>query len=66
MAIKDNAGLQDPRTPGGNAEDTAAGIERLGRQRPEKFTTIWQEIGFCFSLLASMIMAVGILSLQVK
>ncbi|MCJ1304914.1 hypothetical protein MMC08_007727 [Hypocenomyce scalaris] len=57
MAIKDNAGLQDPITPGGDTENTAGRIERLGRQRPEKFTTIWQEIGFCFSLLASMIMA---------
>lgn len=36
--------------------------DRLGRQRPAKFNTIWTEIGFCFSLLASMIMAVSIIS----
>lgn len=36
-----------------------ARIERLGRQRPAKFKTVWTEFGFCFSLLASMIMAVS-------
>ena len=35
-----------------------------GRQRPAKFNTIWTEIGFCFSLLASMVMAVNTLSSQ--
>lgn len=40
-------------------ESTQALIERLGRQRPAKFKTIWTEIGFCFSLLASMVMAVS-------
>ena len=35
-----------------------AQIEQLGRQRPAKFSTGWIEIGFCFSLLASMVMAV--------
>lgn len=38
-------------------ESMQARIERLGRQRPAKFKTIWTEIGFCFSLLASMVMA---------
>lgn len=32
-------------------------IERLGRQRPAEFNSVWTEIGFCFSLLASMVMA---------
>jgi hypothetical protein len=36
-----------------------ADIERLGRQRPAAFRTSFAEIGFCFSLLASMFMAVG-------
>lgn len=40
-------------------ESMEARIERLGRQRPSKFKTIWTEIGFCFSLLASMVMAVS-------
>lgn len=33
-------------------------IEALGRQRPAVFGTIWSELGFCFSLVASMLMAV--------
>lgn len=35
-----------------------ADIERLGRERPAAFHTAFAEIGFCFSLLASMFMAV--------
>lgn len=40
-------------------ENMQARIERLGRQRPTKFKTLWTEIGFCSSLLASMVMAVS-------
>ncbi len=29
-------------------------IERLGRERPEVFASLWVEIGFCFALLGSM------------
>lgn len=42
-----------------NVEDVQAQVEKLGRQRPEVFKTFWHELGFCFSLLASMLMAVG-------
>ena len=59
MAINDNAGLQNSSTEGDDAEDVTARIERLGRQRPEKFTTFWQEMGFCISLVTSSLMAVG-------
>ncbi|MCJ1404142.1 hypothetical protein MMC11_007367 [Xylographa trunciseda] len=38
-------------------DDMYARIERLGRERPTQFKTRWSEIGFCFSMLASMIMA---------
>ena len=41
-------------------ESMQARIERLGRQRPAEFKSIWTEIGFCFSLLASMVMAVSV------
>ena len=41
------------------AQPTATEIERLGRQRPDNFKTAWAEVGFCFSLLASMFMAVS-------
>ena len=44
------------------ARDTEAqpemDIETLGRQRPAVFATIWAELGFCFSLISSMLMAV--------
>ncbi|KAF2000975.1 MFS general substrate transporter [Amniculicola lignicola CBS 123094] len=32
-------------------------LERLGRERPSIFKSIWHEIGFCFSLLGSMFIA---------
>ncbi|MCJ1314822.1 hypothetical protein MMC15_000134 [Xylographa vitiligo] len=38
-------------------EGPQARIERLGRERPSVFKTRWSEIGFCSSMLASMIMA---------
>lgn len=41
-----------------------ADIERLGRQRPDVFHNAFAEIGFCFSLLASMFMAVSVFSLR--
>lgn len=40
-------------------ESENARIERLGRQRPEKFKSIWAEFMFCYSILASMFMAVS-------
>jgi hypothetical protein len=35
-------------------------LEKLGRERPEVFASALAEIFFCFSLLASMLMAVRI------
>lgn len=32
-------------------------IERLGRERPAAFKSIWVELGFCFSLLGSLFVA---------
>jgi hypothetical protein len=34
-------------------------IEALGRQRPDIFPSIGAELGFCFSLLTSMLMTVS-------
>ncbi|KAG7001396.1 MFS domain-containing protein [Physcia stellaris] len=34
-----------------------ARIDRLGRERPAKFKSIWAEVAFCYSIIASMIMA---------
>lgn len=36
---------------------TPLDIEKLGRQRPSRLESRWAEIGFCFSLLASMFLA---------
>lgn len=47
-----------PDDAAAEGESMQARIERLGRERPAKFKTVWTEIGFCFSLLASMVMAV--------
>ncbi|RDL34974.1 uncharacterized protein BP5553_06905 [Venustampulla echinocandica] len=38
-------------------ESLEARIERLGRQRPEAFDSIWAEIGFIFSISMSQILA---------
>lgn len=37
-------------------------IERLGRERPETFESIWVELGFCFALLGSMFVAEYLIS----
>ncbi|CAG8948863.1 hypothetical protein HYFRA_00001986 [Hymenoscyphus fraxineus] len=47
------------REPG---ETTEAMIERLGRERPKIFSSIWSEIGFVFSISMSQILAEYFLS----
>ncbi|PVH92501.1 MFS multidrug transporter [Periconia macrospinosa] len=37
--------------------DNSEYVERLGRQRPAKFKTLASEVGFCFSIMTSQIMA---------
>lgn len=39
-------------------ESTEARLERLGRQRPEVFDSIWAEIGFIFSISMSQVLTV--------
>jgi MFS family permease len=46
----------------GEAAYCASEIERLGRERPEVFKSIWVEIGFCFALLGSMFVAEYLIS----
>jgi MFS family permease len=36
-------------------ETEAARLERLGRQRPEKLTSLWREFGFVFSIAMSQV-----------
>lgn len=40
-------------------ESTEARLERLGRQRPEVFDSIWSEIGFVFSIAMSQVLSVS-------
>jgi hypothetical protein len=39
-------------------ESFEARIERLGRQRPEVFGSLWAEIGFVFSISMSQVLSV--------
>ncbi|RSL46407.1 hypothetical protein CEP54_013874 [Fusarium duplospermum] len=38
-------------------KDVDIDVEILGRQRPPAFTSLWSELGFCFALLGSILMA---------
>jgi hypothetical protein len=40
-------------------ESVEARIERLGRQRPEVFGSLWAEIGFVFSISMSQVLSVS-------
>lgn len=57
----DSPKSESSRTPEGSPQPQAAysptEIERLGRERPDVFTSIWMELGFCFALLGSMFVA---------
>jgi hypothetical protein len=43
-------------------ESIESRLERLGRQRPEVFESIWAEIGFVFSISMSQVLSVSFLS----
>ncbi|KAK1675282.1 major facilitator superfamily transporter [Colletotrichum godetiae] len=45
------------REAGSGGQPTEFDVEFLGRQRPAVFKSQWAELGFCFSLLGSMLMA---------
>ena len=47
-----------PEPSDAEAQPQQIDIEALGRQRPPIFKTLWAELGFCISLVASMLMAV--------
>lgn len=48
-----------PQSRGGYS---ASEIERLGRERPPVFSSIWVELGFCVALLGSMFVAEYLIS----
>jgi MFS family permease len=37
-------------------ESHEARLERLGRERPSKFTSAWSELGFCYSIVMSQVL----------
>ncbi|KAI9808717.1 MAG: hypothetical protein M1825_003869 [Sarcosagium campestre] len=43
-------------------ESDRARIERLGRERPAQFNSAWKEIGFCFSVFMSELLAEFLIS----
>ena len=38
-------------------DSSAVDIEKLGRRRPDALSNVWVEIGFCISVLGSMMLA---------
>lgn len=51
-----NVSNEKPETLPDADESMEARIERLGRERPAVFTSIWKEIAFCFSVVMSQIL----------
>lgn len=45
---------------GDASRDSSVDVEKLGRQRPEVFKSIWAELGFGFSVFCSMLLAVSL------
>jgi hypothetical protein len=52
---KGNEGSDSPAVE----ESTEARLERLGRQRPEVFDSVWSEIGFVFAISMSQVLTVS-------
>lgn len=50
---------ENPGVQAGRSRDSSMDVEKLGRQRPEVFKSIWAELGFGFSVFCSMLMAVS-------
>lgn len=63
LATLDPSPKQDEEDPSSDypavEESTKARLERLGRQRPEVFDSIWSEIGFIFSISMSQVLSVS-------
>jgi hypothetical protein len=53
------AGIQDKAVEPYVEESLEARVERLGRERPKIFRTIWAEIAFNFSISMSQILCVS-------
>lgn len=55
-ADEENTGVR----AGEASRDSSVDVEKLGRQRPEVFKSIWAELGFGFSVFCSMLLAVSL------
>jgi hypothetical protein len=51
---EENSGVR----AGDRSRDSSVDVEKLGRQRPEVFKSIWAELGFGFAVFCSMLLAV--------
>lgn len=47
----------EPLPPVLSDESSAMNIKKLGRRRPDAFSSRWVEVGFCISVLGSMMLA---------
>ena len=55
--------IQQQRVESPTLEDSIESrLERLGRQRPEVFESLWAEIGFVFSISMSQVLSVSSVS----
>jgi hypothetical protein len=58
MTMEDNSVKMVPAEMATDIEDSEARLERLGRERPPCFSSLWSELTFCFSIVMSQILAV--------
>lgn len=49
-------GHQNDRANLDNSESSQTRIEELGRQRPERFRCVLEEVGFCYSVVMSQLL----------
>ncbi|KAJ4343518.1 hypothetical protein N0V87_000285 [Didymella glomerata] len=54
--------VEEATSPQSQGGYSASEIERLGRERPAVFSSIWVELGFCVALLGSMFVAEYLIS----
>lgn len=58
MKQMSRAPSDQPTVDCSSEESLDARIERLGRQRPDNFQSLWAEIGFVFSICMSQVLSV--------
>jgi hypothetical protein len=51
--------VDEERAPSVGNDAVVVDVEKLGRQRPDIFTSLWAEFGFGVALLGSMLLSVS-------